>query len=233
MTDNVIGLSDENGDFIGHIMSFLKSKIIRCSPDYKRYTRVSTLNPTWSVWLKPLCILWVCHSGGFRSLSRWGSAHPVPQIRGTRRGPKNIFFMTLRVVGARWRPGGGPVGARSPWPATLSIFMRNSPPLLAMEHFFRATKEGSYLTYNEIYTAKKLPCTRNALSCRCEEEDVEISEDAIFLLTKIAQETSLRYSIQLITAASLVCRKRKVEFHNWYRLFLQPYRTSKFEPLTR
>ena len=91
-----------------------------------------------------------------------------------------------------------------------------------------------YLTYNEIYTAKKLPCTRNALSCRCEEEDVEISEDAIFLLTKIAQETSLRYSIQLITAASLVCRKRKVEFHNWYLFFfLHSYRTSKFEPLTR
>lgn len=37
-----------------------------------------------------------------------------------------------------------------------------------------------------------------------------MSEDAIFLLTKIAQETSLRYSIQLITASSLVCRKRKV-----------------------
>lgn len=51
---------------------------------------------------------------------------------------------------------------------------------------------------------------RNSLPCRCEEEDVEMSEDAIFLLTKIAQETSLRYSIQLITAASLVCRKRKV-----------------------
>ena len=81
--------------------------------------------------------------------------------------------------------------------------------------FFCATKEGSYLAQcNEIYTAKKLPCTRNAFSCRCEEEDVEISEDAIFLLTKIAQETSLRYSIQLITAASLVCRKRKVEFRN-------------------
>ena len=70
MTDNFIGLSDENGDFIGHIMSFLKRKIIRCSPDYKRDTRVSTLNPTWSVWLRPLSILWVCHSGGFTSL-RW------------------------------------------------------------------------------------------------------------------------------------------------------------------
>ena len=100
-----------------------------------------------------------------------------------------------------------------------SLFTRNSVPLLAMEYFFRATEKGNYVAYNGIYTAKTLPCTRNALSCRCEEEDVEISEDAIFLLTKIAQETSLRYSIQLITAASLVCRKRKVEFHNWYQFF--------------
>ena len=48
------------------------------------------------------------------------------------------------------------------------------------------------------------------MSVRCEEEDVEMSEDAMGVLTKIGQETSLRYAIQLITAASLVCRKRKV-----------------------
>ena len=100
------------------------------------------------------------------------------------------------------------------------IYKKQRPSPCNGIFFFCATKEGSYLAQcNEIYTAKKLPCTRNAFSCRCEEEDVEISEDAIFLLTKIAQETSLRYSIQLITAASLVCRKRKVEFHNWYRFF--------------
>lgn len=46
--------------------------------------------------------------------------------------------------------------------------------------------------------------------CRCEEEDVEMSEDAYTVLTRIGLETSLRYAIQLITAASLVCRKRKV-----------------------
>lgn len=44
----------------------------------------------------------------------------------------------------------------------------------------------------------------------CEEEDVEMSEDAYTVLTRIGLETSLRYAIQLITAASLVCRKRKV-----------------------
>lgn len=35
-------------------------------------------------------------------------------------------------------------------------------------------------------------------------------EDAYTVLTRIGLETSLRYAIQLITAASLVCRKRKV-----------------------
>uniref|UniRef100_A0A287D5Z2 RuvB like AAA ATPase 2 n=1 Tax=Ictidomys tridecemlineatus TaxID=43179 RepID=A0A287D5Z2_ICTTR len=37
----------------------------------------------------------------------------------------------------------------------------------------------------------------------------EMSEDAYTVLTRIGLETSLRYAIQLITAASLVCRKRK------------------------
>ena len=48
------------------------------------------------------------------------------------------------------------------------------------------------------------------MKCRCEEEDVEMSEDALSILTHIGMETSLRYAIQLITAASLTCRKRKV-----------------------
>lgn len=44
---------------------------------------------------------------------------------------------------------------------------------------------------------------------RCEEEDVEMSDDAQELLTKIAAETSLRYAIHMISTASLVCVKRK------------------------
>ncbi|EDQ89954.1 uncharacterized protein MONBRDRAFT_18875 [Monosiga brevicollis MX1] len=47
------------------------------------------------------------------------------------------------------------------------------------------------------------------LKIRCEEEDVEMTDEALTLLTSIAKQTSLRYSIQLITAANLVCRKRK------------------------
>ena len=37
------------------------------------------------------------------------------------------------------------------------------------------------------------------LEIRCQEEDVEMNEDALNVLTKICKETSLRYSIQLIT----------------------------------
>ena len=36
---------------------------------------------------------------------------------------------------------------------------------------------------------------RNILDIRCEEEDVEMTEDAKDLLTKIGSETTLRYSI--------------------------------------
>lgn len=72
------------------------------------------------------------------------------------------------------------------------------------------------------------------LDIRCEEEDVEMTEDARGLLTKVREtwfpckflpldlltkfcfscwqighDTSLRYAIQLITASALVCQKRK------------------------
>ncbi|KAL3896567.1 MAG: hypothetical protein SGCHY_003989 [Lobulomycetales sp.] len=47
------------------------------------------------------------------------------------------------------------------------------------------------------------------LAIRCEEEDVDMTEDAQAVLTRVGMETSLRYSIHLITAASLVARKRK------------------------
>ena len=36
-----------------------------------------------------------------------------------------------------------------------------------------------------------------------------MTDDALTLLTKIGVETSLRYAIQLIIAAALVCTKRK------------------------
>lgn len=44
----------------------------------------------------------------------------------------------------------------------------------------------------------------------CEEEDVEMEDEALEVLTSIAKDASLRYAIQLITASNLVCRRRKV-----------------------
>lgn len=50
---------------------------------------------------------------------------------------------------------------------------------------------------------------RQILQLRCEEEDVEITETALALLTRIAQETSLRYSIYLITSSAMISTKRR------------------------
>ncbi|EDO27251.1 predicted protein [Nematostella vectensis] len=75
---------------------------------------------------------------------------------------------------------------------------------------------------------------RMEVQAGCEEEDVEMSDDAMMVLTKIAQETSLRYSIQLITAASLVCRKRKGtevamdDIKRVYSLFFDESRSTQF-----
>lgn len=54
---------------------------------------------------------------------------------------------------------------------------------------------------------------------RCEEEDVELSDEAQTILTRIGMETSLRYAIHLISTAGVVCRKRKVSSRlKFYRL---------------
>ncbi|XP_033645575.1 ruvB-like 2 [Asterias rubens] len=81
------------------------------------------------------------------------------------------------------------------------------------------------------YSEKEM---KQILTIRCEEEDVEMSEDAVTVLTRIGMETSLRYSIQLITAANLVCRKRKGtevgvdDIKKVYSLFLDESRSTQF-----
>jgi len=75
---------------------------------------------------------------------------------------------------------------------------------------------------------------RRILEIRCEEEDVEMSTDALDLLTKIGMETSLRYSIQMITIASLCCIKRKgtevglEDIKRVYSLFVDVKRSTQF-----
>jgi len=81
------------------------------------------------------------------------------------------------------------------------------------------------------YEEKEL---KQILKIRCEEEDTEISEDALTVLTKVGGETSLRYAIQLISVASLVCKKRKgteisiEDVKRVYSLFLDEQRSCEF-----
>ena len=49
------------------------------------------------------------------------------------------------------------------------------------------------------------------LDIRCQEEDVEMTDEAKELLTEIGMDTSVRYAIQLITTSSLVAQKRKAQ----------------------
>eukprot|EP00164_Ancoracysta_twista_P001035 GFYU01001350.1.p1 GENE.GFYU01001350.1~~GFYU01001350.1.p1 ORF type:complete len:465 (-),score=156.95 GFYU01001350.1:110-1504(-) len=83
----------------------------------------------------------------------------------------------------------------------------------------------------QAYSEKEL---KQILNIRCEEEDVEMTEDASELLTRIAQETSLRYSIQMITTASLVAGKRKAtevdveDIKKVYNLFCDVKRSTQF-----
>ncbi|XP_043646800.1 ruvB-like helicase 2 [Drosophila teissieri] len=74
---------------------------------------------------------------------------------------------------------------------------------------------------------------KEILKIRCEEEDCIMHPDALIILTRIATDTSLRYAIQLITTANLVCRRRKATEVNTedvkkvYSLFLDENRSSK------
>lgn len=72
------------------------------------------------------------------------------------------------------------------------------------------------------------------LEIRAEEEDVELSIDALSLLTTIGAETSLRYAIQLITAAQIVCGRRGAtevsmeDVGRAYTLFVDLKRSTQF-----
>lgn len=80
------------------------------------------------------------------------------------------------------------------------------------------------------YTEKEI---EQILKIRCEEEDVEMTDDAKELLTKIGVETTLRYAIQLITTSALVAAKRKsqevdvVDVRRVYSMFMDLKRSAQ------
>ncbi|XP_014208977.1 ruvB-like 2 [Copidosoma floridanum] len=75
---------------------------------------------------------------------------------------------------------------------------------------------------------------KEILKIRCEEEDCEMSSDALTILTRVAMDTSLRYAIQLITTSSIICRKNKKmevgveDVKRAYVLFIDESRSSQY-----
>ena len=75
---------------------------------------------------------------------------------------------------------------------------------------------------------------KRILEIRFDEEDVTVAPDAAALLTKVGAETSLRYAIHLISAASLAAQRRKsaaVEVEDVskaYTLFLDVKRSVQY-----
>jgi RuvB-like protein 2 len=82
-----------------------------------------------------------------------------------------------------------------------------------------------------IYNEKEI---KSILKIRCEEEDVEMTEEAKDLLTKIGLETSLRYAIQSISIADLIAKRRKAtevdiqDIKKVYSLFMDVKRSAQF-----
>ena len=75
---------------------------------------------------------------------------------------------------------------------------------------------------------------RQILSIRAQEEDVDLTPDALALLTKIGSEAGLRYASNLVTTASLMSGKRKAkavelkDVERSFKLFYDPNRSVKF-----
>ncbi|OCT45563.1 RuvB-like helicase 2 [Cladophialophora carrionii] len=71
------------------------------------------------------------------------------------------------------------------------------------------------------------------LAVRAQEEEVDLSADALALLTKIGQESGLRYASNIITTSTLLSQKRKAkevsidDVQRSYRLFYDPSRSIK------
>jgi RuvB-like protein 2 len=75
---------------------------------------------------------------------------------------------------------------------------------------------------------------RQILAIRAQEEEIDLSPDALALLTKIGQESNLRYASNIITTSHLLSQKRKAkevsvdDVQRSFRLFYDPARSVKF-----
>ncbi|XWW98625.1 hypothetical protein V2A60_006625 [Cordyceps javanica] len=81
------------------------------------------------------------------------------------------------------------------------------------------------------YAAEEI---KQILSIRAQEEEVDVSADALALLTKIGQEAGLRYASNLISTSQLVSAKRRAkqvgieDVQRSFQLFYDPARSIEF-----
>lgn len=72
------------------------------------------------------------------------------------------------------------------------------------------------------------------IAIRAREEEVDLTPDALSLLTKVGQESGLRYASNIITTSTLLSQKRKSkevaieDVQRSFRLFYDPTRSVKF-----
>lgn len=75
---------------------------------------------------------------------------------------------------------------------------------------------------------------KQILAIRAREEEAELSPDALSLLTKVGENTSLRYAANLITVANVMATKRKAaavdvdDVKRGYSLFIDPKRSVNY-----
>lgn len=83
-------------------------------------------------------------------------------------------------------------------------------------------------------TPYQQPELKQILEVRITEEQVDMSKDALELLSRIASETSLRYAIHMIMTSSLVAKKRKSKevqlqhIERCHKLFFDVQRSTKY-----
>lgn len=87
------------------------------------------------------------------------------------------------------------------------------------------------IIHTKQYSEKEM---MQILEIRCQEEDVEMTEEAKELLAEIVMGTSLRYAIQLITTSNLVAKRRKAnevdvkDIRKVYSMFVDVKRSTEY-----
>ncbi|KAG7224514.1 hypothetical protein INR49_015038 [Caranx melampygus] len=153
----------------------------------------------------------------------------VPEVRDIMRIERIVMSLPLTKLLERlasWAAPSPEPETMMPWELSIRGTNYQSPHGIPIDLLDRLL-----IIATSPYTEKE---TRQILKIRCEEEDVELSDEAHTVLTRIGMETSLRYAIQLISTAGLVCRKRKgtevqvEDIKRVYSLFLDEARSSQY-----